>query len=277
MDDYHPRTNYEFCCYGLLYSIREYFWNKHLFSSSLTSVKLPWKKDQRSDEHSQNHGDSHASANATEAINSSEGDIIPSKAFTPKKGRPTPKRNEVERQQGTRRSAYTAPQTPAEARKARKELKASMSKEEYKALKKKERERAAAERRKINERMLAGDEKYLLARDQGPERKLVRDWVDAHRYITNYFMPMALVVILLMIIGTRNPQFANAVSLFMMFILIIMFIEGFFLGRKVNSVVRAAFPHTTETGFRLGLYAFTRATMIRRLRTPAPQVNIGDM
>ena len=198
------------------------------------------------------------------------------KAFTPKKGRPTPKRNEVEREHGVRREAYEAPTTPAEARKRRKELKASMSREEYKAMKQRERDQAARERRRVNERMMAGDEKYLMDRDKGPERRFVRDWVDAHRYLMNLFLPMTLIVIILMIIGVKNPQVANLASLVMMVIFLIMIGEGIWLSRKLNRLVRERFPETTQGKFGIGIYAFTRATMIRRLRTPAPQKQPGD-
>lgn len=198
------------------------------------------------------------------------------KAFTPKKGRPTPKRNEVEREHGVRREAYEAPTTPAEARKRRKELKASMSKEEYKAMKQRERDQAARERRRVNERMMAGDEKYLMARDKGPERRFVRDWVDSHRYLMNLFLPMTLIVIILMIIGVKNPQVANLASIVMMVIFLIMIGEGIWLARKLNRQIRERFPETTQGKFGIGIYAFTRATMIRRLRTPAPQKQPGD-
>lgn len=198
------------------------------------------------------------------------------KAFTPKKGRPTPKRNEQERLAGVRRTAYEAPETPGEARKRRKELKNSMSKEEYKALKAKKRKEREEERRHINERMMAGDERYLMDRDKGPERRFVRDWVDSHRYLMNFFMPIALIVIVIMIIGLRNPMLANTASLIMFGILIIMLIEGIILGRKVNRMVREKFPDTTLGKFGLGMYAFGRATMIRKMRTPAPQVEIGE-
>ena len=109
-----------------------------------------------------------ASEEKTTTPASEQGDPKPAenKAFTPKKGRPTPKRNEVEREQGVRREAYEAPTTPAEARKRKKELKASMSKQEYKAMKQRERDQAARERRRVNERMMAGDEKYLMDRDK---------------------------------------------------------------------------------------------------------------
>ena len=89
-------------------------------------------------------------AASAEATPEAEDKQPTNKAFTPPKGRPTPKRNEQERQAGVRRGPYQGPETPAEARKRRKELKASMSKEEYKELKAKERQEREAERRHIN-------------------------------------------------------------------------------------------------------------------------------
>ena len=215
-------------------------------------------------------------AASAEATPEAEDKQPSNKAFTPPKGRPTPKRNEQERQAGVRRGPYQGPETPAEARKRRKELKASMSKEEYKELKAKERREREAERRHINERMMAGDERYLMDRDKGPERRFVRDWVDSHRYLGNFFMPIALVVVLIMVIGLRNPMLANTASLVMFGILILMVIEGIILGRKVNRLVREKYPDTTLGKFGLGMYAFGRATMIRKMRNPAPQVEIGE-
>lgn len=198
------------------------------------------------------------------------------KAYTPKKGRPTPKRNEVEREIGVRRSAFEAPATPAEARKRRKELKASMSKQEYKAMKQRQKDERARERRKINERMMAGDEAYLMERDKGKEKRFVRDWVDSRRYLMNMFLPLTLIVIVVMIFGMSNPALANMTSIFMMMIFLVMLSEGLWLGRRINREVNSRFPDNPHGSFSLGMYAFTRATMIRRLRTPAPQKQIGD-
>lgn len=197
-------------------------------------------------------------------------------AYTPKKGKPTPKRNDVEREHGVRHAAYTAPLTGAELRKQRKELKASMTKEEFKAYKRKERERANAARRKANDRMMAGDENYLLERDKGPVKRFVRNWVDSNRYAMNFFLPLALLSVLVMTIGARYPLLANTTSLVMMIFFLLLILEGIWLGRRVNNEVEKRFPDNPHGRFTLGFYAFTRATMIRRLRTPSPQKNIGD-
>ena len=89
-------------------------------------------------------------------------------AFTPKKRCPTPKRNQVERERGLVRRVQ-APLTAKEARQRRKELKASMSKEELKAVKARERAQRREQRRIADERMAAAsDPRYLLPRVNAP-------------------------------------------------------------------------------------------------------------
>ena len=151
-----------------------------------------------------------------------------------------------------------------------------MSKEELKAVKARERAQRREQRRIADERMAAGDPRYLLPRDQGPERKLVRDWVDSRRFLANIFLPFALVLLLVMILGTAMPQVANVATIVAMVLLIALFIEGIFIGRRANKVVKEHFPKTTMTGVGLGFYAYSRASQPRRLRVPRAQVNIGD-
>ena len=110
---------------------------------------------------------------ADDADGAAEAAITPEPAApartTAPKGRPTTKRNDKRRG-----PVAPAPQTTAEARKRRKEMRATMTKEERRAEKAKRRA-ALANRR---ERMMAGEEAFLLPRDQGPVRRYARDIVD---------------------------------------------------------------------------------------------------
>ncbi|MFF0542244.1 DUF3043 domain-containing protein [Nocardia thailandica] len=184
---------------------------------------------------------------------------------TPGKGRPTPKRRDAE---GKRRGPVApAPMTAKEARARRKAAKGT----------KEERKVAAAERKAAVQdrraRMLAGEDKYLLPRDQGPVRAYVRDLVDARRNLVGLFMPMALVLILSMFVA---PGLQTIVTLAMLVMMLFMIIEGFVLGKIINNRVRERFPDTTDGGMRLGWYAFVRASQIRKMRAPKPRVSPGD-
>lgn len=196
------------------------------------------------------------------------------KGYTPPKGRPTPKRHEQEVKRGVVRDP-NAMSKPQQAQK-RKELKASMSKEEWKDYKKRERTERREQNKEIQARMDAGDERYLMDRDKGEIRRYVRDWVDSRRFLSNYMMPAMVVLLAIMILGMFFPRVAEILSLVSMVFIVGIFTEAFFIGRRANRAVRRKFPETTETGFGLGMYAYSRASQPRGWRTPKPQVEIGS-
>ena len=184
---------------------------------------------------------------------------------TAPKGRPTPKRNESTKRRGP---IAPAPATAAEARKRRKDLRSTMSKEEKKADKLKRR----AEMGQRRERMMAGEEAYLLPRDQGPIRRYARDIVDSRRNVLGLFMPSALLLLFIML---AMPKVQILISPAMLVLMLIMFIDAIFLARKVNKAVDAKFPENTETHFKIGMYAASRASQMRRMRAPRPAVSLG--
>ncbi|MFV8395107.1 DUF3043 domain-containing protein [Corynebacterium hindlerae] len=198
------------------------------------------------------------------------------KGYTPKKGRPTPKRNEVERARGVRRGPATPAETRQEMKAREKALKESMTKEEWKEYKKKQREERNRRAKETQAAMDRGDERYLLPRDKGPVRAFVRDWVDARRFFSELVMPVALLLLIVMFIGQSYPQIAATLSMIAMVIMVLFFVEGIFIGRRANKAVREKFPDTTETGFGLGFYAYSRASQLRKLRTPKPRVAVGE-
>ncbi|OBF23761.1 DUF3043 domain-containing protein [Mycobacterium sp. ACS4331] len=187
------------------------------------------------------------------------------KATAPK-GRPTPKRDD-----GRRRGPVApAPMTTAEARARRKAMAGpKLSREERKA-ERAERRGRMNERR---ERMMAGEEAYLLPRDQGPVRRYVRDVVDSRYNLLGMFMPLALALIFIML---AVPQVQYYISPGMLILMAMMAVDAILLARKVNSKVDVKFPGNTESRWRLGLYAAGRASQMRRLRAPRPNVNRGD-
>ena len=183
---------------------------------------------------------------------------------TAPKGRPTPKRDSGKR----RGPVAPAPMTTSEARQRRKEARKTMTKEERQADKLKRRA-ALSERR---ERMMDGDEACLLPRDKGPVRRYVRDRVDSRRGVLGLFMPFSLSLIFVML---ALPKFQYYVSPAMLVVIAIMALDAFLLSRKVNKAVDAKFPDNTESHWKLGTYAASRASQMRRMRMPRPQVPLG--
>lgn len=178
------------------------------------------------------------------------------RARTPGKGRATPSRREAE----SRRRGPAAP-PPRTQREAIKRMRGS----------KNERRKTAATRR---ERMMAGDQKYLLPRDRGKVKAYVRDIVDARRNVAGLFMPLAGVILLAIFIP--NPAVQQYISILTTAMLITMIVEGILLGRLVNKKVAERYPDEQVRKVGLGFYALTRATQLRKLRVPKPRIARGE-
>jgi hypothetical protein len=202
-------------------------------------------------------GDASASADAEATVSR-----IPQ--TTAPKGRPTPRRDA-----GRRGPVAPAPMTSSEARARRKAVAGpKLSREERK-------EQSSARRAQMTERrerMMTGDERYLLSRDQGPVRRYVRDIVDSRRNVLGLFMPSALGLMFFMF---AVPQLQLYVSPAMLLLMAVMALDGLLLGRKVARRVDEKFPEDAESRWKLGLYAASRASQMRRMRAPRPQVKHG--
>ena len=179
-------------------------------------------------------------------------------ARTAGKGRATPKRRDAEAKR--RGPAPPPPKTQREAAKLAKVNRPDQT----------ERRRLAAERR---ERMAAGDDRYLMARDRGPVKAYIRDVVDSRPHLMGLFMPLAGLVLLSAVFPVIAVQ--QYMTAFSMIALLVMITEGLLLGLSTTRKVRAKFPEEQVGGLGTGWYAFTRASQLRRLRVPKPRVKRG--
>jgi len=167
-----------------------------------------------------------------------------------KKGRPTPTRKEA---QASNKVSSLAPASS-------------------KAEKKRAKEAARVARIAQRAAYLRGDESALPARDRGPEKKFVRNFVDSRRSIGEYFLPIIGFVLVLSLIPIGALAVAGIIIMYG--VLLISIVDGFFLSRKIKSEVTARFPDRSTKG--LGLYGWLRSTQMRRMRAPKPQVKAGD-
>jgi hypothetical protein len=172
---------------------------------------------------------------------------------TPGKGKPTPRRREAQR----RRTGPVAP--PPRTRR-----------EAYRRM----REQGSDRRAEMREGMRSGDERYLMARDRGPERRLVRDIVDSRRNVGVLFLLIALVYAASIFIPSLQVK-AAATSLWLT-VLLLLVIDSVLLGFRIRKLVRQQFPDTGQSMRSLVFYGVTRATMVRRWRQPKPQVPVGN-
>ena len=166
------------------------------------------------------------------------------------KGRPTPSRKEAE---AARKTTIRAQSNTKVGKKA-------------------SREAGRIARARERQGMLAGDPRYLPARDQGPVRAFVRDFVDGRYTVAEYFIFMAVVVLLLGFVNNPSVQQLVSIGFFLMATLIV--VDTSILIIQLTRRAKKEFPEKSD---RRGiiLYALMRTLQYRRLRMPKPRVQRG--
>jgi len=147
-------------------------------------------------------------------------------------------------------------------------------------------EARAAARAELNERrnraqagLAAGEEKYLPARDKGPQRRWVRDYVDAGWHPAEFVMGVMVLVIIASLLppnlGIGGFGIAYWAYLVMMGYLILAIGGMVLLSVRVKRKAAQKFgKERLERG--LGWYAAMRSLQMRFMRLPKPQVKRGD-
>ena len=198
---------------------------------------------------STDEGSGQDAVNGSGAASSADDALAKSHAVTAGKGRPTPKRSDAERH---RRQPYTAPKDRKEAGRAA-------------------RSRGRTDRSRRMEAVRRGEEWALPPRDRGPVKALARDYVDSKRRISEYYMYGLLVLLVLLFI--RAPIVQTSVPLLVLGAVLIMGLEGIFIGRRVKGLAAQRLPGESTRG--IALYSAMRALQIRKLRVPKPRIKPG--
>jgi hypothetical protein len=121
--------------------------------------------------------------------------------------------------------------------------------------------------------MANGEEKFLPAKDKGPQRRYVRDYIDARFSVGELMIPFLGIVIVLTFIN--EPIFVTIGTLALWAFLAIMVLDCVVLGFTLNRKLAAKFgADKVNRGFRW--YAATRAVQLRPMRLPKPQVKRGQ-
>jgi hypothetical protein len=168
------------------------------------------------------------------------------------KGRPTPKRRDAQR----RRGGPVAP-PPATRKEAAKRVRAQ----------------GAEKRKAVRAGTKAGDEAAMMARDQGPIRRLVRDLVDSRRHVGVLLLPATFLPVLANLSSSIQVR-ALATSLWLAAVLAAisdMVVTGVIVSRRI----RKDYPQEAKTRGHVG-YGLIRTAQFRRFRVPPPKVRPGD-
>lgn len=173
--------------------------------------------------------------------------------YTPKKGAPTPKRSEAEA------SRRHQPYRPPADRKAAAQA---------------SRERNRADRIRKAEALQRGEDWALPAKDKGEVRALARDVVDARRGVSEYYLVIFIVLVVILFAGRSSALVTDAVDALVIVLAAIIVVEGMLVTAKVKRLVQQRLPGQSTKG--LGVYVTMRAISMRRMRMPKPRVNPGD-
>jgi hypothetical protein len=140
---------------------------------------------------------------------------------------------------------------------------------------KRAREKQRAVRSEQRAGMLAGDERYLMPRDQGPERALVRDVVDSRRTAGTWFFSFAFILLVVSSIKALPPQVVLTANLVWLLLGFGVILDMLLICRKINRLVRERFPKSQQKMGGLYMYAAMRSLSYRRFRIPKPRVSVG--
>ncbi|KAM9862559.1 hypothetical protein ACI1US_01554 [Leucobacter sp. BZR 635] len=164
------------------------------------------------------------------------------------KGRPTPSRRAVQ-------AANARPIVGSQDKELRKQQRAAQNE--------------ARERARTG--MMAGEERYLTVRDRGPQRRFVRDYVDARWSAGELLIPvMVLFLIVAMLPGWGQVYGVFFVWGFLFLAIIDAVVLTFILKKKLTQKFGEG---NVQPGFKW--YGAMRAMQFRMLRMPKPQVKRG--
>jgi len=161
------------------------------------------------------------------------------------KGRPTPSRREAE---AAAKARARGPQDKKEAARL-------------------QRQRRSEGTARTREAMRSGDERFLPARDKGPVRRFVRDWIDARLCMAEMLLPL---LILIMVGQTLSQSLANGLW---SATIILVALDTSLVVFRLRRELRRRFPDTSTKGA-VG-YGVLRSLQLRWIRMPKPQVKLG--
>ena len=171
------------------------------------------------------------------------------------KGHATPSRKQIE--QARSRPLVGAGKTPSLTKDQRKEA-----------------NRQARER--YNQAMRTGEERYLPARDKGPVKRYIRNYIDSQRTISEYFIWVIVGMLLLtLLIQQAFPLLAGYVAMAMYLFFFAVIFEVFLRSRRLKKHLIEKFGRDNLPRGAVG-YGLMRSVQFRRSRMPKPQVERGQ-
>lgn len=173
----------------------------------------------------------------------------PQKGGQTKKG-PTPKRRAQE-------AANFRPLVPEDRKEAKRQMQSQM------------RQRQQEQR----EGMARGDDRFLRESDRGPQKRFLRDVIDARFSLGEFLLPLMFIVIFVTFIP--NQQAGVIAMTFIWAYLAVAIVEGLVVANLIKRrLTKAVGVGNVDRGIILG--TLTRILQLRMLRMPKARVKRGE-
>ena len=170
------------------------------------------------------------------------------------KGKPTPKRSEVER---ARRQPYAAPPKDKKAAAAQ------------------DRDRRRVERERQMAAMKRGEEWAIPARERGAVKALARDYLDSRRFVLSEYILFGvfLLIFVIFFIGSRKG-YSNLILYLELLIVLVIAVEATYHAMMVTRLAKQRLPGESTRG--ITWYITKRSLRLRASRIPPPRVSRGE-
>jgi hypothetical protein len=166
------------------------------------------------------------------------------------KGHPTPTRREAE---AAARARAKVPRTRKEIARAQRAARVESS-------------------QRVRSAMKSGDERYFLARDKGPVRSFIRDFVDRRFSFVELMIPL---LVLTMVLGySGNPSMANMGNTILLGTMLLVILDLVVMRFRLRRELARRFP--TESTKGTTYYAVMRSMQMKFMRMPKAKVKIGQ-
>jgi hypothetical protein len=169
-----------------------------------------------------------------------------------KKGRPTPSRRQAE---AANKAKAKVPRTRKEQAAARRQTRTDAG-------------------TRMREAMHSGDDRFLPARDRGPVRRFIRDYVDSSLMVLELLLPLMVVLLVVGWFGGRNAAAFSNIALLGMILVIL--VETVRLRFALRRELARRFPDDPTARSGATMYAVMRALQVRPWRKPDRQVRLGQ-
>ncbi|OYN89621.1 hypothetical protein CGZ92_02570 [Parenemella sanctibonifatiensis] len=132
-----------------------------------------------------------------------------------------------------------------------------------------------AERRKRERQAkFENRDKALQLTEKMPSRELMRNHIDSRRNLAEFALPVMIVILAVLLLGSQFPVLQVIASLATWLLLVLVVLDMWVMWRGYKKLLNERLPNEHTRG--LFMYGLNRAMQIRRFRQPAPTIKRGE-